>query len=73
MTPWQTPGGMPRAAAGLRRSGGHEATIREYSIGPRGLTVGEPLTEFQGVLRGVPTYFGSDESLSKHEPVRDSR
>jgi circadian clock protein KaiC len=67
--------GRVRRAVSLikKRSGGHEATIREYSIGPRGLTVGEPLTEFQGVLRGVPTYFGSDESLSKHEPVRDSR
>jgi len=38
-----------------KRTGRHESTIREYRIGERGLTVGEPLSRFQGVLRGVPT------------------
>ncbi len=38
-----------------KRTGRHEATIREYFIGDDGLSVGEPLTHFQGVLRGVPT------------------
>ena len=38
-----------------KRTGRHEATIREYHIGDGGLSVGEPLTGFQGVLRGVPT------------------
>ena len=38
-----------------KRTGLHESTIREYRIGPSGLSVGEPLTAFQGVLRGVPT------------------
>jgi circadian clock protein KaiC len=38
-----------------KRTGRHESTIREYYIGDEGLSVGEPLTEFQGVLRGVPT------------------
>jgi circadian clock protein KaiC len=38
-----------------KRTGAHENTIREYVIDQRGVTLGEPLTGFQGVLRGVPT------------------
>lgn len=46
-----------------KRSGMHEDGIREYTIGPGGLQVGRALTDFQGVLRGVPDYAGSAESL----------
>jgi len=38
-----------------KRSGRHEPTIREYRISQRGLELGQPVTAFQGVLRGVPT------------------
>jgi circadian clock protein KaiC len=38
-----------------KRSGDHERTIRRLSINKHGITVGEPLHEFQGVLTGVPT------------------
>jgi len=38
-----------------KRTGPHEDTIREYRIGSKGIALGEPLTGFQGVLRGVPT------------------
>ena len=38
-----------------KRTGGHEDTIREYRIDGRGITLGEPLTNFHGVLRGVPS------------------
>jgi circadian clock protein KaiC len=41
-----------------KRTGSHETTIREYQIGDHGLTMGEPLELFQGILRGVPTYQG---------------
>lgn len=41
-----------------KRTGPHENTIREYRIGETGITLGEPLEDFQGVLRGVPTYVG---------------
>jgi circadian clock protein KaiC len=41
-----------------KRTGAHEASIREYRIDRRGLTIGAPLSDFQGVLRGVPTYVG---------------
>lgn len=46
-----------------KRFGGHEATIREYKISRQGMVVGEPLVDFQGVLRGVPTYVGSKNPL----------
>ena len=42
-----------------KRTGAHENTIREYRIGSDGITMGEPLHDFQGVLKGVPTYVGA--------------
>ena len=41
-----------------KRTGSHEDTIREFRIDERGITVDEPLTNFHGVLRGVPTLVG---------------
>ena len=38
-----------------RRVGRHEDTIREVKVTDHGLDVGEPLTNFHGVLTGVPT------------------
>lgn len=46
-----------------KRTGTHESTIREYRIGAGGMDIGEPLESFQGVLRGVPTYMGSESPL----------
>lgn len=46
-----------------KRMGGHEDTIREYRIGGRGISLGEPLVNFQGVLRGVPTLVGEGPEL----------
>ncbi len=37
-----------------KRTSAHEDTIREYRIHSGGISLGEPLTNFQGVLRGVP-------------------
>lgn len=54
-----------------KRSGPHEDTIREYRIGATGIAIGEPLEDFQGVLRGVPTYTGSGSPLLQTE--RDQR
>ena len=50
-----------------KRTGSHESTIREYRIGSQGMTIGEPLEAFQGVLRGVPTYMGAGNPLLKDE------
>jgi circadian clock protein KaiC len=41
----------------------HEKTIREFSLGPRGITVGQALTDFEGVMSGVATYRGSQPLL----------
>ncbi len=38
-----------------KRSGGHERTIRELSLGPDQIHIGKPLKDFQGVLSGIPT------------------
>ena len=46
-----------------KRTGAHEDTIREFRIGGRGITLGEPLTNLQGVLRGVPTMVGEGPAL----------
>lgn len=46
-----------------KRTGPHENTIREYTIGGHGITLGQPLTKFQGVLRGVPVLHGVNELL----------
>ena len=51
-----------------KRTGAHEDTIREYRIGGSGITLGEPLIGFQGVLRGVPTLVGEAGGLL--EPAR---
>ena len=50
-----------------KRSGDHERTIRECRVGRGGLWVGEPLTEFQGVLTGVPQYVGAVEPLMPND------
>lgn len=50
-----------------KRAGSHEDTIREYRIGQRGITLGKPLVNFQGVLRGVPTLVGEGSTLLRAE------
>lgn len=45
------------------RTARHERTIREFRITDNGLTVGEALRAFQGVLTGVPTYVGDRGTL----------
>lgn len=57
-------GSVRRAVSVIKkRMGQHESTIREFLISNRGLTIGEPLEEFQGVLRGVPIYVGQARPL----------
>ncbi len=49
-----------------KRSGGHEKSIREFKlISGKGIIVGEPLKQFQGVLTGVPVFRGSEEQILK--------
>ena len=46
-----------------KRVGSHEDSIRELRISGEGLQVGEPLTQFQGILTGVPNYLGPQKLL----------
>lgn len=57
--------GLVRRALSVmkKRTGGHEAAIRELRIGPDRLHVGKALSEFQGVLTGVPHYIGAVNDL----------
>ena len=56
-------GRVKRAVSVIKkRTGWHEETIREYLISQKGLTLGEPLEQFQGVLRGVPMVMGKSEA-----------
>jgi circadian clock protein KaiC len=59
-------GGEVRKALSVlkKRSGRHESSIRELSMGEDGLSVGKPLAEFAGVMTGVPRFFGSPEALA---------
>jgi circadian clock protein KaiC len=50
--------GMIRKAISMvkRRAGAHESTIRELHLSSSGISLGEPLTSFRGILTGVPQY-----------------
>jgi circadian clock protein KaiC len=54
-----------------KRTGSHEDTIREFRIGSNGLSLGIPLTEFQGILRGVPLFVGGANPLLQHGDPRN--
>jgi circadian clock protein KaiC len=47
-----------------KRVGTHESSIRELKLSDRGLQVGDPLTQFQGIMTGVPTYAGPQRMLT---------
>jgi circadian clock protein KaiC len=46
-----------------KRAGKHERTIREFEIDDSGISLGDPLEGFQGVLQGVPDFIGGREEL----------
>ena len=52
-----------------KRTGRHEITIREYQIDGTGLHVGEPLSEFRGLLRGTPDYSGEQTPVLRGAPA----
>jgi circadian clock protein KaiC len=45
------------------RTNAHERTIRQLKLGPNGVTVGESLRDFEGVMSGLPTYRGATPML----------
>jgi circadian clock protein KaiC len=49
-----------------KRTGPHEDTIRELVIeSGKGITIGEPLRDFRGVLTAAPEFFGDQHNLGK--------
>ncbi|MBX5224114.1 AAA family ATPase [Rhizobium sp. NLR8a] len=61
---FEAAGKVRRAVSVIKkRTGFHEDTIREYRIDSSGLTFGDPLVGFQGVLRGVPEFIGTSAPL----------
>jgi circadian clock protein KaiC len=63
---FEADGRVRRAVSVIKkRTGPHEDTIREFQITGQGIQVGPALREFQGVLRGVPTYVGNPRSLEE--------
>ena len=69
--PWSTSEGEVRKAISVvkKRTGGHEAAIRELAVGPRSIRVGAPLKDFHGIMTGVPRYVGGAGPLmDQREP-----
>lgn len=52
------------------RTNRHEQTIREFRMGPRGLEVGQELTDFEGVIAGVTAYRGEMPLLGDRQVER---
>jgi circadian clock protein KaiC len=66
-------GQVRRAISAVKkRSGAHELTIRELSMSARGLHIGEPLEDFQGVLSGIPTFHGDKAQLSGRREANEA-
>jgi circadian clock protein KaiC len=50
-----------------KRTSAHENTIREYRMHSKGISLGEPLTNFHGVLRGVPEILGGNPKARRRK------
>ena len=54
---FESQGAVRQAISVVKKRGGdHERSIREFSLGSNGITVGKPLKQFRGILTGVPVY-----------------
>jgi len=55
-----------------KRTSKHEQMIRELEIGPpEGVRVGIPLSDFHGVLTGVPQYMGREDFQANTVPMKN--
>ena len=53
-------GSLRKAISAIKsRTAAHDSTIREFRLGTGGVEIGEALTDFQGVLNGIPRYSGT--------------
>jgi circadian clock protein KaiC len=65
---FEAAGAIRRAISVVKkRSGSHEVYVRELSIDASGLSIGEPLRQFHGVLTGLPTFSGDAADLAGHD------
>jgi circadian clock protein KaiC len=65
---FETAGHIRRAISVVKkRSGAHEVAVREMRIEAGGITIGEPLTNFRGVLSGFPQFMGNTGQLAVRE------
>jgi circadian clock protein KaiC len=63
---FEAAGSIRRAISVVKkRTGPHERTIRELDMDETGILIGEPLSDFHGVLTGVPTVVGDKPPLSR--------
>jgi circadian clock protein KaiC len=46
-----------------KRSGAHETAIRELRMSSSGIQIGRPLSDFEGVLTGVPRFVGANTQI----------
>ena len=61
---FEAEGAVHRAISVMKkRTGQHEMTIRELEVKASGIRVGEPLTQFRGVLSGIPA-FGESKGVA---------
>ena len=68
-------GGRVRKAISVikNRLSAHETSIREFAITDKGLEIGSPLLQFEGILSGIPTFVGGAEDLMNFEPGTGSK
>jgi len=69
---FEAAGAMKKAVSVIKkRSGQHEQTIREFALeAGKGIRIGGPLKEFQGVLSGAPVFLGSQEQIMQHHDAK---
>ncbi|QEG01194.1 Circadian clock protein kinase KaiC [Stieleria maiorica] len=51
-----------------KRSSNHERTIREFRMQDGKIVIGEPLSQFRGILEGTPVYHGGTADLISRKP-----
>jgi circadian clock protein KaiC len=52
-----------------KRSGAHETAIREMLMSRSGIQIGRPLSDFEGVLTGVPRFVGANTQIMGGDPL----
>ena len=68
-------GGSVRKAISVikNRLSAHETSIREFEITDKGLEIGAPLRQFEGILSGIPRFLGESEDLLNSKPKSSSK